>query len=239
VRLNIKNLSAGHKNRKGFFQMKKNKTFIMGMLAMVLALSFVFVGCDNGTTSDNGLDKDGFQGTTVQLSGVTVTGAVEGKTFTHFVGMDHIMKAFSTYSLTAPSVVSGKLTFNLGTPTSLTATETNFLIETMGLTVNPSNAKLLFISSSATAASPSSGEYALIYSGTNSSCSYVYADKDVSISGTFQPPSGAPNIVDMRLKAGWNTVLGTYGGGSETLYSGKPDSGYSWSMFPYAAPVGD
>jgi hypothetical protein len=39
--------------------MKKGKSFVLGMLAIVLALGFVFVGCDTGTSLNNDGDNSG------------------------------------------------------------------------------------------------------------------------------------------------------------------------------------
>jgi len=41
-----------HRSKKEFF-MNKSNVFFMGLLAVILAMGLVFVGCDNSTTNDN------------------------------------------------------------------------------------------------------------------------------------------------------------------------------------------
>jgi uncharacterized repeat protein (TIGR02543 family) len=56
------------------FQMKKNNFYVLGLLAIVLALGFVFVGCDNGT-NPNG---DGTFTVTFNSNGGLSVNAVSG-----------------------------------------------------------------------------------------------------------------------------------------------------------------
>ncbi|MDR1909507.1 MAG: hypothetical protein LBQ35_06295 [Spirochaetaceae bacterium] len=66
-----KKLSAGHKNRKEFLDMKKSKLLLGGVLALTLVVGMMAVGCDNGTTSNT-------DPKTITITGLTgKTGEVE------------------------------------------------------------------------------------------------------------------------------------------------------------------
>jgi hypothetical protein len=55
----INNFSVGHKNHRGVFQMKKNRFFVLGMLALALLFGVIFTGCESPSGGDNGSNMDG------------------------------------------------------------------------------------------------------------------------------------------------------------------------------------
>jgi len=62
--------------------------------------------------------------------------------------------------------------------------------------------------------------------------SFCYANMDGTISGSVSYPGGS-FLVNMALKQGWNTVINTWNGTTETLVTGTPDSSFKWILWSY------
>ncbi|MDR0403911.1 MAG: hypothetical protein LBH35_10020, partial [Treponema sp.] len=121
-------------------------------------------------------------------------------------------QSLSSAGLGNANITNGKLDFTLGTPTGGWVDLTS-----SGTTVNPGNTKILIILGFTDG---SNHVYNRYYSGGSSSAVYIYADKNVTLSG---------NGIDgqVRLAKGWNyAILKT---GNE-LSSGEPDASYKWLL---------
>jgi hypothetical protein len=60
----------------------------------------------------------------------------------------------------------------------------------------------------------------------------MYADRDAIITADIRDDDEPPSYwqVHLKLKKGWNLVIASKSGNSETLVTGTPGAGYRWVL---------
>ncbi|MDR2479497.1 MAG: hypothetical protein LBD48_09320 [Treponema sp.] len=214
--------------------MKNSKFFVLGILAIFVALGFVFAGCDNG-----GGDNGGGGGTPKPLEPVLFTGVTNGevvdydyesesykpytggaKTFGFYGSYhsDYVQADWSGYNVSIGS--NNKLTVQLGTPGNdklgLYPFPSEEMFDPGNVTISPSSARFLPIETfSTTNEGYSTTE--LEFSKALSAHSFivgsiVYCNTNAAVVAT----SGGI-VQAVNFKTGWNLLP-------------APDSGYKWRI---------
>jgi hypothetical protein len=176
----------------------------------MLVTGFAAIGCGD---SDSGSAFGGL-GETITRSDVQVYIAGAGtsndtaNSITSYTGMTNPVGNISDVG--SASMTSGKLSFTLGPPTAGWDNLT-----TLGVTASPGDAQVLII----TGFAYNNSDRLSYGDGTDKFVVYVYADKNVTLSG-----AGIDGQV--RLAKGWNH--GIYSDSANKFSSGGPETSYRW-----------
>jgi hypothetical protein len=218
--------------------MKNSKIFILGTLAVFLALGFVLAGCGNGGGGGSGGDGS----TPKPLEPVLFTGVSNGevvaydydyesetesykpytggaKTFGFYTShrSDYVQADWTGYNVSIGS--NNKLTVQLGTPGNdklVTSPFPSGFFDSGSLTISPSSARFLPISRFITTDEPyveERLEFSKVLSAHSFvDCSFIYCNTNAAVVVTTGGTVHAVNF-----KKGWNL-------------SPAPDSGYKWRI---------
>jgi len=129
------------------------------------------------------------------------------------------------------TVSGGKVTIKLGTPKFDLHNDSSWLIEE-GISVSPNNAKVYLDMKSGNFAT-FDGKYGLFcIKDRNNVAVLCYADIDVTIQGTSSYSDSAHTFIyNVSLKKGWNYVIGSKSGNTQTYTSSvSQPSGYKWTV---------
>jgi len=225
----------------------------LAVLVTAIALGFAACGKEDSTGTGDEIPAGGGGGSTITgntiASGVTVrydsdyiTNMAEARAQTDFSYVSYypnnsttrVFIPLSDFFNGSPSVKinDGKLTMILSTPKD----EFLELVEWDGLTVTPSNAKILWNEYFNFCTQDS--KYALVgatsYNSNEDLAIIAYADRDVTIRGTDTWDTYGTYTVNynVSLKRGWNYVVGTETSGNSATYTGTTTlpSGFFWTV---------
>jgi hypothetical protein len=221
--------------------MKKNYTMVFAVVTVLIALC-AFWGCSSSDDDDGpslpNAEEAGLGDVEISIAageqvyetnGTTPYTFAPGpvktvKTYASDTGLSYISDVVAAGS---EITYEGKLTLKLPVFTHWDDTDVDIWhTEMEGLTANPSDVKTFHVGSFAI----NSGELDLGQTNGTHDVSYVYADKDATIQGVTNE-DGMTFHVNLKLKKGWNSVIGGSSGSGWTMATGTPDGTYKWVVY--------
>jgi hypothetical protein len=208
---------------------------VIAIIALVAVIGFSMTACGGDGDGGGGGDGDGYMGSTLTITDgkvykqayngvngfeyIPYNGTIPGLNYvraTNYSTLESGSFPLSSVFNGANSITlaDGKLKISLGTPKPAFTSNLTFLYLSAipGITVSPQDAKLFSLSaiSDSSEQNENRNELSLYgFEGSNK-ISYMYADKNVSVNGTFTQKTDGSSITShysMNLKAGWNTVV--------------------------------
>jgi hypothetical protein len=181
------------------------------------------------------------------IIGMIGTGAASNTAFTKYDGTgDYKVSGSLEYSKTASwstvsasfdggtsyaastTIINSSFNLVLSAPKATFFKPVSASISQTGITINPQDAKIVEVSFFAIKGDTKAEltQVGLNGSSISSLIAYLYADKDVSVSGTHTYSNGSKDVYNLKLKKGWNTVINTWN------YSTTEDDFYNTGSIP-------
>jgi hypothetical protein len=202
-----------------------NKKFWLGMLVMALVFGMMVVGCDDGSTDGDGSSTSGSGGggkgigAKLELSGKVYTMIRNNKEFTvSFPEYTGNLSIGDNNGGTA-TITSGRLSYTIETPNNLITCDdlqNRLFYDYDNVTTSVSNASCFILEFFGSNTTLEKANMVLNLGNTSTtqtieSVSYVYVDKDVTITGKGKTDNNGvhtskTNNFSLALKEGWNAV---------------------------------